>query len=309
MTGGNAPLGRRDNGLYAAAYAVLAEVDPRVGEHLLEILGDRGIAAYLKPTATLPHLPLDRLFVDRDGLPAARRLVAEVVGSPDSMLASEISELSEEADGDGATTLTVSSATLSAPGAKPPAARESDEFEAAWASIVAGFDHTAPADRPWPASEDVTPPSPPASAPGSDPGTAAGSDPASAAGSNPAAAPAERPSLQPRFTDERRDQGPSILDGLDTFGANLPEGEDDEDFTPPPPPPLPRVGMVPVIGVLGIVVGFLAVVRPEWFASLIPPATAEIMGAAGLLLGTVLLIGRLRSGSDEDDDPDRGAAV
>jgi len=272
VTGGNAPLGRRDNGLYAAAYAVLAEVDPRVGEHLLEVLGDRGIAAYLKPTATLPHLPLDRLFVDRDGLPAARRLVAEVVGSQDSVLASEISELSEEADGDGSTTLTVSSATLSAPGKTPPAARESDEFEATWASIVAGFDRTAPADRPWPASED-------------------------------------RPAIQPRFTDERRDRGPSILDGLDTFGANLPEDEDDEDFTPPPPPPLPRVGMVPIIGVLGIVVGFLAVIRPEWFATLIPPATAEIMGAAGLLLGTVLLIGRLRSGSDEDDDPDRGAAV
>jgi hypothetical protein len=293
VTGGNAPLGRRDNGLYAAAYAVLAEVDPRVGEHLLHVLGDRGIAAYLKPTATLPHLPLDRLFVDRDGLTAARRLVAEVVGSADSMLAGEISELSEEADGDGATTLTVSSATLSAPGQTPPAARESDEFEAAWASIVAGFDHTAPADRPWPASEDVTPPSPPASA----------------AGSEPATAPVERPAVQPRFTDERRDPGPSILDGLDTFGANLPEDEDDEDFTPPPPPPLPRVGMVPIIGVLGIVVGFLAVIRPEWFATLIPPATAEIMGAAGLLLGTVLLIGRLRSGSDEDDDPDRGAAV
>ena len=50
-------------------------MDPRVGEHLLDVLAAGGIAAYLQPTAdlnpilratTLPARPTDRLYVDRD---------------------------------------------------------------------------------------------------------------------------------------------------------------------------------------------------------------------------------------------------
>ena len=81
MTGGSARHGRRNNGLFAAEYAVVGDVDPRVGEHLLDVLGNRGIAAYLQPSAdqhpitrltTLPGRPVDRLFVDRRELGAAR---------------------------------------------------------------------------------------------------------------------------------------------------------------------------------------------------------------------------------------------
>ncbi|OLB81577.1 MAG: hypothetical protein AUI14_02815 [Actinobacteria bacterium 13_2_20CM_2_71_6] len=46
MTSGGARRGRRDNGLVAAAYAAAGDVDPRVGEHLLDVLAVRGIAAY-----------------------------------------------------------------------------------------------------------------------------------------------------------------------------------------------------------------------------------------------------------------------
>ena len=66
--------GRRDNGLDATLWSPLRDVDPRVGEHLLDLLHAVGIAAYLEPSAdvepytrtvSLPSPPSDRLFVDR----------------------------------------------------------------------------------------------------------------------------------------------------------------------------------------------------------------------------------------------------
>lgn len=66
--------GRRDNGLDAVTFKPLRDVDPRVGEHLLDVLREAGIAAYLDPTSdvdavtrsiALPSPPSDRLHVDR----------------------------------------------------------------------------------------------------------------------------------------------------------------------------------------------------------------------------------------------------
>ena len=76
--------GRRDNGLDAALWSPLRDVDPRVGEHLLDLLHAVGIAAYLEPSADvgpytrtvfLPSPPVDRLFVDRSRRVEARGLV------------------------------------------------------------------------------------------------------------------------------------------------------------------------------------------------------------------------------------------
>ncbi|MCW2676064.1 MAG: hypothetical protein JWR70_1104 [Modestobacter sp.] len=78
--------GRRDNGLDAALWSPLTDVDPRVGEHLLDLLAVAGIAAYLEPatdvgpytrTVFLPSPPSDRLFVDRSRRAEARELLAE----------------------------------------------------------------------------------------------------------------------------------------------------------------------------------------------------------------------------------------
>ena len=41
--------GRRDNGLDAAAFVPLVDVDPRVGEHLLDVLASAGVPAFLEP--------------------------------------------------------------------------------------------------------------------------------------------------------------------------------------------------------------------------------------------------------------------
>jgi hypothetical protein len=123
VTSGGARRGRRDNGLVAAVYAVAGDVDPRVGEHLLDVLAVRGIAAYLQPasdlhpvtrTTTLPARPTDRLFVDREHLDTARGYLAE---------------LAEES-------------------------RAEPDVDEVFAGIVAGFDRDADAVT-WPAAEDV----------------------------------------------------------------------------------------------------------------------------------------------------------
>ena len=84
MPGEGGRRGRRDNGLDAAAYVPLVDVDPRVGEHLLDVLGSAGVPAYLEPSVdvepytraqSLPSPPTDRLFVDRDQRPRARQIV------------------------------------------------------------------------------------------------------------------------------------------------------------------------------------------------------------------------------------------
>mgnify|MGYP000386126295 FL=1 len=89
MTGPRRGRGRRDNGLDAVLWSPLRDVDPRIGEHLLDVLHAVGIAAYLEPSADvgpytrtvfLPSPPTDRLFVDRSRRAEARTLVEEQVG-------------------------------------------------------------------------------------------------------------------------------------------------------------------------------------------------------------------------------------
>ncbi|WP_222193488.1 hypothetical protein [Modestobacter italicus] len=83
--------GRRDNGLQAALWFPLRDVDPRIGEHLLDVLEAAGIAAYLDPSTdvepytrsvSLPSPPSDRLFVDRARRTEAAAVVAQHADDP-----------------------------------------------------------------------------------------------------------------------------------------------------------------------------------------------------------------------------------
>ncbi|HEU4347482.1 MAG TPA: DUF308 domain-containing protein [Actinoplanes sp.] len=135
MSTGGARRGRRDNGLDAADYAVAGDVDPRVGEHLLDVLAAGGIAAYLQPSAdlnpilrttTYPARPTDRLYVDRTHLAVAREHLHKLTGG--------------------------------LPHTRPPKPETpQSEVDAEWARIVAGFN--TPVDTPaWPDSEGVEKP-------------------------------------------------------------------------------------------------------------------------------------------------------
>jgi hypothetical protein len=267
VTAGGARRGRRDNGLDAADFAPAGDVDPRIGEHLLDVLQAAGIAAYLQPTAdlnpilratTLPARPTDRLYVDRAHLDVAREHVHKVTGG--------------------------------APPTPPPDPTAEPDIEAEWAKIVAGFHTTVdPTAPPWPAAEEVQPTAEPTTR---------------ETGPRPAD---ETVTYNRRRTD--RPEPPSLLDGLDTFGTDLGEEDaDDEDrYIPPPPPPLPRISKYAVLGILGVVLGFVLFLFPELLP--IHRDYVTLIGFAAIVGGAVMLVWRLRSGDDEDDDFDDGAVV
>lgn len=136
--GGNGSRGRRDNGLSAAKFTPAADVDPRVGEHLLDLLGLAGIAAYLIPssdfepitrTTTLPSRPTDRLWVDEQHLTEAKALI----GRLDTENVPDLKPAAES-------------------GTKPEI-----DVEAAWAQIVAGWDNTAERPASTRTAEDTEP--------------------------------------------------------------------------------------------------------------------------------------------------------
>lgn len=250
--------GRRDNGLDATDWTAIDDLDPRVGEYLLEVLGARGIAAYLQPSmdvnpitrqTIVPSRPTDRLFVDRRQAEAARGFVRQILAEVE----------------------------------------RDRQLEAAFAGIVAGFDRPDPETRPWPAVEDLDP----------------DAEPRDAEPARPAAEPLPAPAGP---VDARHVTEPSLLEALDTFGADLPD-EPQERFVPPPPPPLPRLSAQAVLGVLAIVAGLVVLLRPD----LLPLGRSGgmLLGFGAILAGATALILRLRPGTDPDDltPPDDGAQV
>ncbi|MEU4216357.1 DUF308 domain-containing protein [Actinoplanes sp. NPDC026623] len=283
MSAGGARRGRRDNGLDAADYAAAGDVDPRVGEHLLDVLAAGGIAAYLQPSAdlnpilratTFPARPTDRLYVDRLHLDTAREHLDKLTGGVGPTPPALRSDTRTEAGGD------------------------QNDVDAEWAKIVAGF-HTAvdPTAPPWPAAEGVDPTRAP-----DPPKPDAPEQPRQPGGMLPSAADFSGVSLNRRRTDE-----PSLLDGLDTFGTGTDDDiDDDERYTPPPPPPLPHISKYAVAGVLGVVLGFVLFLFP-WLLP-IDRNYVTLIGFSAIVGGAVTLVWRLRSG-DDDDDFDDGAVV
>ncbi|TFV89438.1 hypothetical protein [Blastococcus sp. CT_GayMR16] len=130
----NARRGRRDNGLDAPLWSPLRDVDPRIGEHLLDLLHAVGIAAYLEPSAdvepytrsvSLPSPPSDRLFVDR-----ARRAEARTVVDEHVPAAAETPESTGPKD----------ARTEPVRGPERAVVRRNVDEEAEWAGIVAAFE-------------------------------------------------------------------------------------------------------------------------------------------------------------------------
>jgi hypothetical protein len=142
--------GRRDNGLDASLWSPLRDVDPRIGEHLLDLLHAVGIAAYLEPSAdvepytrsvSLPSPPSDRLYVDRARRAEARTVVDEHV--PAGAEGAPPDDRPEPRAPERATI------------------RPDLDEEAEWAGIVAAFE----AENGRNPVEDAAPPSAPPSAP------------------------------------------------------------------------------------------------------------------------------------------------
>ena len=293
MPAGGARRGRRDNGLVAREYAVVGDVDPRIGEHLLDVLAAGGVAAYLQPatdlhpvtrTTTLPARPTDRLYADREHLGTAKDYLAQLATEQTA------TETTREAAPRDEEPPRLDPAVNTSPAVTPPAIlpppdeRSNAAEEAAWASIVAGYDLTVdPTAPPWPEAEEVN--------------------------TTATRAPDTDTEPAPRFTGLRRaEEQISLLDGLDTFGADLPDDEDETDgYVPPPPPPLPRISTPAIIAMISILVGLVLFFWPS--ALPISQNATLFLAFGAVLAGFVALIWRLRPGDEEDDDPDNGARV
>ena len=377
MSVGDARHGRRDNGLVAAEYAAAGDVDPRVGEHLLDVLALDGIAAYLHPSTDLhpvtrstilPSLPTDRLFVDRAHVNTARDYLsqlaqdAEVDGGAETEIDAESGNGPDEATGrsaDQATERGTDDATGRAadgngtggtdgtapPPALPPPARRmsepsNEDVDRAWAEIIAGYDATAtaapkanPTDPPRPdtakpettrpdisrpeaARPDATRPEtrpdrsrpdrtkPDRERPERDRPDRDSSDRDRSERDRPEMIPPYR--IGPRMTSGPVDE-PSLLDGLDTFGADLPD-EGDDSFTPPEAPPVPRPSLPTALAVIGVIGGLAVFLNPD-LLSFINESMAMFLGFTAIVSGFGTLVWRLRPGDDEDENPDDGARV
>ncbi|GAA5183976.1 hypothetical protein GCM10023322_24450 [Rugosimonospora acidiphila] len=269
MTSGGGRRGRRDNGLVAAAYAPAGDVDPRVGEHLLDVLGLRGIAAYLQPasdlhpvtrTTTLPSRPTDRLYVDRAHLETAREYLAQL--GPDA----------------------------------PPAERQDDrDVDEAFAAIIAGFDLTDESAS-WPAAEDLPVELDKAGTPDPE------EQPEAPVATAPPALQRWSHSTVGAGTDE-----PTLLDGLDALDS-LPADDDEEGYTPPPPPPLPRFSAATIVAVASILAGVVLLFDPGLLptANNVAMALGFCGILAGFI---TLIWRLRSGDDDDDWDPGDGAVV
>jgi hypothetical protein len=139
----------RDNGLQAASYVAIADLDPSVADRILDLLGTAQVAAYTEPCPPvlgpcleirLPAVPCDRLFVDKEAEERARSLVAD--------------HLPRQASGEGKDA-EPSQGTSTLDGRPTPDGRSTLDEDEAWAAIIAGYDATAPDAVPrWPVQED-----------------------------------------------------------------------------------------------------------------------------------------------------------
>ncbi len=375
MSVGDARHGRRDNGLVAAEYAAAGDVDPRVGEHLLDVLALDGIAAYLRPSTDLhpvtrstmlPSRPTDRLFVDRAYVAAARDYLSQL--AHDAEQTDDDTDATPEADESRASTDDSGADDRKAPDPETPVVRRmseptSDDVDRAWAEIIAGYQATAPSpsvgptdsalpdiaepdttkpgtaksdtDKPDLTRPDITRPEtarPDPTRPDARPDRTRPDRPERdraerdraererAARDRAAAERGDRdrpgrdlPELTPpyrigpRLTSGPTDE-PSLLDGLDSFGADLP-GDDDDSFTPPVAPPVPRPSLPTALAVIGMVGGLAVFLKPD-LLSFIGGSLAMFLGFTAIVSGFGTLVWRLRPGDDEDDDdPDNGARV
>ena len=325
---GDGRRGRRDNGLDAAAFVPLLDVDPRVGEHLLDVLASAGVPAYLEPSAdvepytralSLPSPPTDRLWVDRDQRRQARMIVdAETPLGP-------------------------------APGAAVPGRRALARAVRRRGGAGLAGDHrrlrraggrpapAGPARPGRPARPRRRRPDPGPAAPAGRPGArrrpATGSAsrrrrPARPGAGRPHRRPVERrgdrpprPAPDPRRPGRRRRaavrQGPGQggrvagarheteaaredsedlwIDGPPTLDSG-----DEEHFEPPPPPPLPRPSRNTVLAVLLVLIGVLLIAVPQLIG---------LDDRTGLTLGVLaVLAGARAAGAAAARGPRRGRA-
>lgn len=281
------PPRRRDNGLRADTFVALADVDPRLGEHLLDLLRLADIAAYLEPPGD-PRVamryqvagPIERLFVQSDLRRAAREVVLAAA---------------KEAGADP-----VQAGADPVPAGAGSNLLDGIDTDAEFQRIMAGYEASAPA-RTQTAS--ITPIDPQ----GFEAPDAARSDaldePAQTApdsGSADALNTVTAAELDARAAAMARAGGQAA--------AKEDERHDhDEHFVPPAAPPLPVPRAKTVGAVAMFLFGLLVIAKGDWLG--LGSATSFPLGVIAVLVSIGLLIRGLHDTPSQDTDPDDGAIV
>ena len=267
--------GRRDNGLDAASYVKVRLVDPRVGEHLLDVLREARVAAYLDPVVgndpyrlvekpTSP--PFDHLYVD-----AQLRLHAQEVLESDDAASPIEDDSAAGADQRHADRI----------------ALDSDEVDARFAELIGHFaDPVDIPERPFLHRTDEIPGALSAEHADEPSNTMYDAEPAGADPDDPRSVDSSDPDL----TDVWR--GPTSLG---------PPADDPLDhYEPPDPGPIRAPSRQAVVAILVLIAGAIVLFFPHalGFGS----TTSVVLGVLGITGGVGMLLMRLKEDPPDDDD-------
>ena len=280
----------RGNGLSAASYVAIADLDPVVADAMLNVLRDAQVAAYTEPCQPVlgtflemrvPPLPCDRLYVDETARDRGRALLDEHLPALRESGRKAGHEVTRE-----------------------PAALDEDRL---WAELVAGYDSTPSTTvGRWPAQEDLDP----------EPVEGAGTTRAGERGRRPRTARTRVRSGASTPGDAWTPPGPDTTGtdttGTDTKGADTPgdaagpgararAGVGEERYVPPPPPPLPQLDNVTKLAWLALG-GGPALLLVAAVAGLAVPAWLAFLAVLGFVGGFLVLVVRMKGGPPDDED-------
>lgn len=315
MTAPDSPVGRRANGLAAAEFGALVDLDPRLSETLLDRLRSAGVAAYVEPagnaqplvrSVVLPSRPLDRLWVDPERADRARDVVAAEVRDLTALLAEDepganahglVQAVPRHAAHRVLTPPELPDAPPAVPAAEAPEsprdavvspddARSTDPDEL-FQQIVADFGRTSDAPvPPWPVSEDLSGPSRSPERGRRDHGP------------DDSAAPALR-----RRSDRTEPEDEGLPSWVEPDAV-----EDESHYVPPPPPALPRVRPRTALSAVAVLLGLLLAFAPSLLRQAETFGTL-VLGLALMLGGGFGLVTAVRDAPPTDMGPDDGAVV
>src|SRR5262245_14281256 len=151
----------RDNGLTAASYAPLADIDPRLTASVLDALREAGVAAYVVSASSrtglgwhvdAPYRPVDRLYVDASASGRAGAVIQTTLrpvdppagpsGPPSDWFArGDVGPIARPQHGnEGAPDRT--EPTEGANSTDGEAGSVRPDLDSAWQQIIAGYDAT-----------------------------------------------------------------------------------------------------------------------------------------------------------------------
>lgn len=274
----------RSNGLVAAAYAPIADLDPRVATSLLDDLAELGIAAYAKPVEPSTSVGFersdfrvsvrDRLYVDV----SASAQVRDLVAAQDQDLVYDNDDL-------------------------------------AWAQLVAGFDQPLDtAVAPWPPQEDVDA-TPESAVEGDGAGSSEGFPFTDRrrehgwTGLSRRLPPADAaPPAYSETGDAEQEQEPQHRRRDDSQAESPGVVEQDHLFVPDPPPPLPKLAPYKQLAWMGLI-GGPALLLFSALLGVLLPVWVMLPAVLGFIGGFVTLIVTMDQRNDGDWSSGNGAVV